>query len=303
MSKPLEEALEEFLRYLRDERGYSEHTARAYRNDLTELTTFAHARGATHIEQVDNLLLRAYLAHLQKSGKARATVLRRMSSVRSFYKWLNRFGLSAHNPTVKVRTPPREKRLPRFLDPAEVEALLKIPDRQTALGCRDAAIFELLYSTGMRVGELVALDVDSLLADDTIKVRGKGKKERIVPVGRFAIEALRAYLERRRELGGDFQDPRALFLSRAGARLTPRAIRYRLHLLLKEAGIDKRISPHAFRHSFATHLLNGGADLRIVQEMLGHASLSSTQVYTHVTAERLRETYTQLHPRSRKPSR
>lgn len=300
MSKPLEQAINEFLHYLRMERGYSEHTVRAYQNDLNDLKIFAHERNVADVEEVDNLLLRAYLAYLQKSGKARTTIQRRMSSIRSFYRWLTRFGMALRNPTLRVRTPRREKRLPSFLDPSEVEALLNVPDRKTLIGCRDAAILELLYSTGMRISELVALDVDSLNPDDTIKVRGKGKKERLVPVGRPATEAIREYLACRHEFGAESQDPHALFLSHLGTRLTPRAISYRLREYMKMVGIQKRVSPHTLRHSFATHLLNGGADLRIVQEMLGHASLSSTQVYTHVTTERLRERYAEFHPRSRK---
>lgn len=301
MRKPIEQAIEEFLRYLRVERGYSDHTVRAYQNDLNELKTFAKERRVVDVEGVDNLLLRAYLAHLQKSGKARTTIQRRMSSIRSFYRWMTRFGMTWRNPTLRVRTPRREKRLPSFLDPAEVETLLNMPDRKTLIGCRDAAILEVLYSTGMRIGELVALDVDSLNPDETVKVRGKGKKERLVPLGRPAAQAIREYLARRHEFGAESQDPRALFLSHVGTRLTPRAISYRLREYLKAAGIQKRVSPHTLRHSFATHLLNGGADLRIVQEMLGHASLSTTQVYTHVTTERLRESYAEFHPRGQKP--
>jgi tyrosine recombinase XerC len=300
MRKPLEHAIEDFLQYIRVERGYSEHTGRAYQNDLTDLMAFALSRRVTNVEDVNSLLLRAYLAHLQKSGKARTTVQRRMSSIRSFFKWMTRFDSLVHNPTIKVRTPTREKRLPQFLDPSEVETLLRMPDRGNAVGRRDAAVLELLYSTGMRVSELIALDVDSLNADDTVKVRGKGMKERIVPVGRPAVQAIRDYLEKRYELGHTSQDPHALFLSHLGTRLTARAVRYRLNLYLKAAGIDKRVSPHTLRHTFATHLLNGGADLRVVQEMLGHASLATTQVYTHVTTERLRESYAELHPRSRK---
>lgn len=293
----LADVVEEFLGYLTSERNYSSHTIRAYRSDFEDFAEFAKSKGATTLDGIDNLLLRSYLAHLQSAGKARTTTQRRMSAIRSLYKWLTRFGRAAKDPTIKVRTPNREKRLPKFLDPSEVDALLRVPDASTAMGARDLAILELLYSTGMRIGELVALDVDSIEADHTVKVRGKGRKERIVPIGGPAMAAISSYLAVRHEFGRSHQDPNALFLSHLGTRLTPRAIAYRLNTYLKQAGIETPVSPHTLRHSFATHLLNGGADLRIVQEMLGHVSLSTTQIYTHVTTERLREAYTHLHPR------
>ncbi|MDA1192375.1 MAG: tyrosine recombinase XerC [Candidatus Poribacteria bacterium] len=294
----LDDAIEEFLTYLQVDRNYSEQTVRAYRNDLTDLRKFCETKGKTRLDQLDNLLLRSFLALLQKDGKARSTVQRRMSAVRSMYTWLTKFGHATKNPTVKVRTPKREQRLPKFLDLKEVETLLDAPDTDSIIGLRDAAILELLYSTGMRIGELTDLDVDRIEPDMTVKVRGKGKKERIVPIGRPAMGAIQAYLKRRNELGVTVHDPNALFLSHVGTRLTARAIRYRLDQYLKAAGIEKEVTPHTLRHSFATHLLNGGADMRVVQEMLGHVSLATTQVYTHVTQERLREVYNDLHPRS-----
>jgi tyrosine recombinase XerC len=295
----LSDAVARFLTYLEVERNYSPHTIRAYRTDLTDFGLFCMDRKRTVLEGIDNLLLRAYLARLQKDGLARATIQRRVSSIRSLYSWLTRSGGVKRNPTIRVRTPARERRLPRFLDPGEVEALLQAPDRTATIGRRDAAILEVLYSTGMRVGELVALDVDSIQPDRTVRVRGKGRKERVVPVGRPAMEAVQAYLACRSDLGREVRDPNALFLSHIGTRLTDRAVRLRLDGYLKTAGIRQRVAPHMLRHSFATHLLNRGANLRVVQEMLGHVSLSTTQIYTHVTTERLKEVYDELHPRAR----
>lgn len=265
---------------------------------MNEFAHYCLEHEKTELSQIDNLVLRGFLAHMQKSGRARSTIQRRMSAIRSLYTWLMRFDHVTTNPTLKVRTPPREKRLPAFLDPKEVEALLEAPDTSTPLGLRDAAMLELLYSTGMRVSELVGLDMDSFEPDMTVKVLGKGKKERLVPVGRPAIAALHAYVARRHELFSKLHDVNALFTSHVGRRVTDRAVRYRIAGYLKTAGIEKKVTPHTLRHSFATHLLNAGADLRVVQEMLGHVSLSTTQIYTHVTTERLREVYAALHPRA-----
>ncbi len=296
--RDLTEAVADYLGYLSTERNYSQNSVRAYRSDLGDLVAFCLDREVTVLEAIDNLLLRGYLATLQKSGRSRATIRRRMSAIRSFFRWLTRFADEAKDPTLRVRSPKIEARLPKFLDPREVDALLAAPDQETAPGLRDAAVLEMLYSTGMRVSELVGLDLDDMNADMTVKVRGKGRKERIVPAGRAAMAALKAYVARRGELGKETHDAKALFLSHLGTRMTARGVRYRISGYLKEAGIRKEVSPHTLRHSFATHMLDAGADLRVVQELLGHVSLSTTQVYTHVTTERLRDVYTALHPRS-----
>ena len=298
----LSDAIEGFIAYVSRERDFSKHSVRAYRSDMNEFAHYCLGQDKMELAEIDNLVLRGFLAHLQKAGRARSTIQRRMSAIRSLYSWLTRFGHVTVNPTLKVRTPPREKRLPAFLDPKEVEALMDAPDTSTAIGLRDAAILELLYSTGMRVSELCGLDVDSFEPDMTVKVLGKGKKERLVPVGRPAMAALDAYVARRHELCANLKDVNALFTSHVGRRMTDRAVRYRIASYLEDAGIEKKVTPHTLRHSFATHLLNAGADLRVVQEMLGHASLSTTQIYTHDTTERLRDVYAALHPRGETPS-
>lgn len=298
----LSDAIEGFIAYVSRERGFSEHSVRAYRSDMNEFAHYCLGQEKTELARIDNLVLRGFLAHMQKAGRARSTIQRRMSAIRSLYTWLMRFDHVSTNPTLKVRTPPREKRLPAFLDPAEIEALMDAPDTSKPIGLRDAAMLELLYSTGMRVSELCGLDVDSFEPDSTVKVRGKGKKERMVPVGRPAMAALQAYIGRRHELCSNLHDVNALFISHVGRRVTDRAIRYRIAAYLKGAGIEKKVTPHTLRHSFATHLLNAGADLRVVQEMLGHVSLSTTQIYTHVTTERLRDVYSALHPRADAPA-
>ncbi|MBT3269501.1 tyrosine recombinase XerC [Candidatus Poribacteria bacterium] len=293
----LSDAIEGFIAYVSRERDFSPHSVRAYRSDMNEFAHYCLSQDKMELARIDNLVLRGFLAHLQRAGRARSTIQRRMSAIRSLYAWLMRFGHVTTNPTLKVRTPPREKRLPAFLDPAEVEALLDAPNTDTPIGLRDASMLELLYSTGMRVSELCGLDVDSFDTDMTVKVLGKGKKERLVPVGRPAMAATEAYVARRHELCSNLHDVNALYISHMGKRLTDRAVRYRIAGYLKDAGIGKKVTPHTLRHSFATHLLNAGADLRVVQEMLGHASLSTTQIYTHVTTERLRDVYAALHPR------
>jgi tyrosine recombinase XerC len=297
----LSDAIEGFIAYVSRERDFSPHSVRAYRSDMNEFAHYCLGQDRTELAKIDNLVLRGFLAHLQKAGRARSTIQRRMSAIRSLYGWLMRFGHVTTNPTLKVRTPPREKRLPAFLDPAEVEALLDAPDTETPIGLRDASMLELLYSTGMRVSELCGLDVDSFEPDMTVKVLGKGKKERLVPVGRPAMAATEAYVARRHELCSNLRDVNALYISHMGTRVTDRAVRYRIAGYLKDAGIEKKVTPHTLRHSFATHLLNAGADLRVVQEMLGHVSLSTTQIYTHVTTERLRDVYAALHPRAEPP--
>ncbi len=289
------DAVGEFIQYLGEERNYSEHTVKAYATDLNGFMQFLG--NIESPDDVDHLAIRGYLSHLQQDGIQRSTVLRKLSTLRSFYKYLRARGYVQTDPTLPVATPRDEKRLPQFLEVPEVEALLNAPDVSTLLGLRDRAILELMYSTGMRVGELVALDVDLLDAQEAlIRVEGKGKKERLVPVGRMAMEALRSYLARRDEW---LRSPEsALFLSEYGTRLTARSIHKRIVKYVALAGIKKHVSAHTLRHSFATHLLNAGADLRVVQELLGHASLSTTQIYTHVTTERLKQVYDKAHPRA-----
>lgn len=290
-----------FFRHLEVERNLSEHTLRAYRQDLLEFHRFLinDAKTGTEdnrVEQVDALLLRRYLARLHKRNR-KTTIGRKLSAIRSFFRYLVRCGELAVNPAETVATPKREQYLPKVLTVDEMFALIGAADGGEPLTVRDCAILELFYSSGLRVGELAALDVGHLdLREGLVRVRGKGDKERIVPVGRRARQALGRHLAER----GVPDRDQPLFLNYRGGRLSPRSIERNLKKWLLRAGILKDASPHALRHSFATHLLDGGADLRAIQELLGHASLSTTQKYTAVSLDRLMEVYDRAHPRSRK---
>jgi integrase/recombinase XerC len=290
-----------FFRHLEVERNLSEHTLRAYRQDLLEFHRFLindakTGTEDTRVEQVDALLLRRYLARLHKRNR-KTTIGRKLSAIRSFFRYLVRCGELAVNPAETVATPKREQYLPKVLTVDEMFALIGAADGGEPLTVRDCAILELFYSSGLRVGELAALDVGHLdLREGLVRVRGKGDKERIVPVGRRARQALGRHLAER----GVPDRDQPLFLNYRGGRLSPRSIERNLKKWLLRAGILKDASPHALRHSFATHLLDGGADLRAIQELLGHASLSTTQKYTAVSLDRLMEVYDRAHPRSRK---
>ena len=289
-----------FLRYLRVERNASDHTLRNYRIDLGQFESFlsgAGSLGAVRVKSIDRLALRAFLAHLQKGGAGKSTLSRKVSSLRSFFRYLQREEVIEANPARLLSLPRREKKLPAFLDQKEVEALLAAPDTRTFLGLRDRAILETLYSTGMRIGALTGLslgDVD--LIGEVARVREKGKKERLCPLGSYAVKALQEYLRASASFGSARSRP--VFVNRDGGRLTAQAARDLLDKHIRTAAIAKKVSPHALRHSFATHLLDSGADLRAVQELLGHSSLSTTQIYTHVSRERLRKVYDQTHPRA-----
>ncbi|MFO7898854.1 MAG: tyrosine recombinase XerC [Planctomycetota bacterium] len=293
--------LDVFLGYLETERDYSEHTIRAYSGDVVEFVRFSDRGDGLRPGDIDHLLLRSYLARLRGEGRSRSTIARKLSAVRSFLRFLVREEVIEENPAADVRTPRKSKRLPATLDETEVRRLLEQPDPATFLGARDRAILEVLYSTGMRAGELVGANLDDLdLIGEVIRVRGKRKKERLAHLGSYAVAALSAYLDaRRRHPKAPRFDRRALILNRSGGRLTARSVRRLLTKHLKRAGLEPRISPHTLRHSFATHLLDHGADLRSVQELLGHESLQTTQVYTHVSAERLKRIYDRAHPRAR----
>ncbi len=271
-------------------RSASPHTVRAYRSELTALQAFLGG------EELTPGLLRAYLAKLQSSGKARRSIARSLSAVKALARLRQRTGESVPEWLFSVRGPKLERRLPQFLSVEETARLLAAPEDASPLGRRDRAIFELIYASGLRVSEAVGLDLqDVSLAEREVRVHGKGGRERIVPFGRSAERALRIYLGEARGLlarGGD-----ALFLNRRGGRLTQRSVRRILEAYEQAVGLPRR-GPHSLRHSFATHLLEGGADLRVVQELLGHQSLSSTQIYTHVQAGRMRAVYRRAHPRA-----
>ena len=297
----MKDHIEQFIAYLKVERNYSKHTVSSYDFDLSDFMKFLTNENGVlpSIEDVDHLTIRSYLANLQERQLSRSTVVRRLSSLRSFYKYLCRRGYLETDPTSALSSPKIQRKLPDFLEISEIDLLLSAPDTNDILGLRDQAILELLYSTGMRVSELLSLDLSDVDHGNAIvKVRGKGKKERIIPIGRPAMSSLNNYLEKRNELAGN-KSFQAIFLSERGNRIPDsKSIGRRITKYAQAVGIKKKITPHTFRHTFATHLLNAGADLRSVQELLGHTNLVTTQIYTHVTADRLKKVYEKTHPRA-----
>ena len=291
--------LERFLTYLRAGRNASPYTVKNYDNDIGQFLDYCRAKGVGSIEQIDRSLLRAYLAELDAAGYVKASIARRMAELRSFGDFLVREDVLERNPFRTVGAPRIPKRLPRYLTTAELEVLLSVPDTSTPRGLRDRAIIEVLYAAGLRVSELVGLNVTDLdLAQAQVRVVGKGRKERIGLLGRPAVRAVSAYLNGGRpELLGQ-RPTGALWLNHRGGRLTVRGVALVLDKAGRQAGIRTSVSPHVLRHTFATHLLDGGADLRVVQELLGHANLVTTQIYTHVSQSRAREVYLRAHPRA-----
>jgi integrase/recombinase XerC len=310
------QALEAFVAHLRDERGLSAHTVDAYRRDVTQFLAFAARAGVTDPAQVEPLLLRRFLALQRTRGLAAASIARKGAALRACFRFLARRGLVADDPAAGLGVPRGPKRLPVVLKAQQVDRLIAAPDPVDPVGLRDRVILELLYATGIRVGELCGLrlgDVD--LAADTVRVLGKGAKERVVPFGEPARAALLDYLARGRSAmlpvehaagarpnaaagSGSGAGREALFFNRRGRPMTQRDVRGMLERYRVAAGVPTGTSPHTLRHSFATHLLEGGADLRAVQELLGHVALTTTQTYTHVSNERLRRVYEQAHPRA-----
>jgi integrase/recombinase XerC len=322
--------IQEFLSYLKFEKHFSVHTAKCYGADLDQFIDFLIARfpsgsdgsadsgredmaGSTvvatetkaKIDQavlaVDANTVRGYLAFLSEGQYSKSTIARKIATLRSFYKFLLKRGHTSSNPVLSVRTPKQEKKLPKFLEYEQVQKLLNTPPTNNWLGARDRAILETLYSTGIRVSELAGLNMDDIdFLGEVIHIRGKGKKERIAPIGSSALQSIQNYIEfrnKRAQNNSNF-DSRVLFVNKHGRRLSTRSVRRKMDKYLMMAGLDPAISPHTLRHSFATHMLNNGADLRSVQELLGHQSLSTTQVYTHLTTKKLKEVYDNAHPRS-----
>jgi integrase/recombinase XerC len=293
-------AIDAFLRYLRIERNASGLTLKSYAEDLASLLEYftEQVGRVPEPEEISIGQLRAYLAYLHECQYARTTIARRLACLRSFFRYGQREGLVTSNPAKALRTPRIGRKLPHFLSTEQVAALLEAPPANEPLGLRDRAMLETMYSAGLRVAELVALNVEHWDRDANIlRVFGKGRKERISPVGSYAAKALDRWIAAR-EPGPNAtrEDAAALFLNRFGRRLTTRSIGRILEKHLRQTGLDRLTTPHTLRHSFATHLLDGGADLRSVQELLGHKSLTTTQIYTHVSTRRLRETYEKSHP-------
>jgi integrase/recombinase XerC len=287
-----------YLKHLGKERRLSPHTASNYARDIGALADFLERGNVPDWKRVDSQHVRVFAARAHAGGLSPRSVQRRLSAVRSFFGYLVREGVAASNPAVDIRAPKAAKRLPGTLDVDQITQLLQIPG-DDALAVRDRAIMELFYSSGLRLAELVGLaltDID--LADRTVRVLGKGAKTRIVPVGRKACEAIRAWLKERAALAAI--DETALFVGRNGKRLKSRAIQLRIAQWARRAGLPARVYPHLFRHSFATHLLESSKDLRGVQELLGHADISTTQVYTHLDFAHLARTYDASHPRAKR---
>ena len=282
--------LDKFFTYFEIEKNYSPHTILNYRIDLEE---FAGFLGKTPIEAVEYPDLRRFLAQLKGRNLKPRTLARKLSSLRSFFKFLQREGVIKSNPAKLVLTPKLDKPLPHFMSEEESVQLIEAPKIGKINSPRDKAIFEILYSTGIRVSELVGLNVDDVdFIGNIIKVMGKGKKERMVPIGDTALNALKEYLDKRRV------DNKFIFVNKNGTRLSDRSVRNIINKYILEQAMAQHVSPHMFRHSFATHLLNHGADLRSVQELLGHVNLSTTQIYTHLTTDKLKKVYDQAHPRA-----
>jgi integrase/recombinase XerC len=300
----MEALLDKFRRYLGDERNFSPHTVRNYISDVAAFSGFLRRFGPDYeLKHVDPALIRSFFASLYTGRRAKATIARKIASLRAFFEFLRRRGLVEHNPVRSVRNP-RERKLPRWLGHDEVRALIEAPPGDSLAGVRDRAILEVLYSTGMRVGELVSLDRRRLdLAAGVIKVRGKGRKERLTVLGDPAQAALRAYVEHpaRREpaeAAPQAVAPQAVFLNLRGGRLTARSVARIVAKYVRQAAVAAGVSPHTLRHTFATHLLEAGAGLRDIQELLGHAALATTGLYAQVTDATLHEAYRRAHPRA-----
>lgn len=297
-------AIGRFLQYLRVERNASELTVKSYREDLTALADYlAEARGGVcpRPDDVAVLELRGYVAALHDAGYAQTTIARRLASLRSFFRFGQREGWTRTNPAKPLRNPRKPRNLPHFLSSADIGTLLSSPSGDTPMGVRDRAILETMYSAGLRVSEVVGLDQSDLDFDaDVLRVRGKGRRERLSPIGSYAVRALKRWLPLRKLHATVASGPAApVFVNKFGRRLTTRSVARMLEKYLRQTGLDRRTTPHSLRHSFATHLLDRGADIRSVQELLGHKSLVTTQIYTHVSTAALRAAYEKAHPRAR----
>ena len=286
--------IDKFINYLKIEKNASGHTIINYSVDLRDFGRFL---GDAKVESVNYLVLRRYLARMREKNYSKRTIARKLASLRSFFKFLYREGYLKTNPASSVITPKLDKKLPIFLDTSEVVRLIEAPDGRDLSGLRDRAVLETLYSTGIRVGELVQLNLNNIdFISGVVKVFGKGRKERLAPIGDKALRVIRNYLNKRGVK--KLSDKKAVFLNKNGGRLTDRSVRRVVGKYIKVVSLREDISPHTLRHSFATHLLDRGADLRSVQELLGHMNLSTTQIYTHVTTKRLKEVYEKAHPRA-----
>ncbi|MHC4872133.1 MAG: site-specific tyrosine recombinase/integron integrase [Planctomycetota bacterium] len=300
--KPIHHDVDLFIRYIIHERNMSEHTVRNYSADLIQFVEYLTKSEeiGNFPAQISHLTIRSFLAELEESGVSKRTVARKLASMRSLYKFLLKRGVVESSPLANIRTPRIEKKLPEYLSITQIEKLINTPAANNFIGIRDKAMLELLYSAGLRSFELVGLDEEDLdLGAASVKIRGKGKKERMNPLGSCAVRAISEYLERKYiHIPTEKKKTPAVFVNNRGGRLTTRSIRRMLVTYIAEAGLPSGITPHTLRHSFATHLLSKGADLRIVQELLGHENISTTQNYTHLSISEVSKQYNLAHPRS-----
>jgi len=294
----MDKELSQFLSFLRHEKNASPHTISSYSRDLNQLSLFLSEKKIS-LTMVDNIVLRTFLATLYEKEIKKSTVARKLAAMRSFFQYCIRMKWIEDNPAKVVATPKQDKYLPSFLSETEVEAFLDLPQSDRPLDLRDRAILELIYATGLRVSELVGISLEDVsFKERLIRVMGKGKKERIVPFGRMARDGLKNYMRARVFIFRGTIDEKALFLNYRGERLTTRSVQRIVDKHIETSAMRRKISPHSLRHSFASHLLSRGADLRAIQEFLGHESLATTQKYTHVDLKRLLEVYRKSHPRS-----
>lgn len=311
----MQELFQRYINYLVAERNFSPYTVRNYTTDILGSKnikgyfSFLRDKGISTLEEADRYMVREYLSYLAENKVIKASVARKLSAIRSFYRFLNREGILMVNPVEETSSPKLDKRLPSFLTSGEIIRLIETPDTEDPFGKRDRAILELLYASGLRVSEIAALDMGQIdLVSREIRIIGKGSKERMVLIGEPAVEALKDYIKGSRDIipkikpiktkkltGSD-----ALFVNNQGARLSARSIQILIQKYARLAGIEKNVHPHTVRHTFATHMLDGGADLRVVQELLGHSNLSTTQLYTHISKKRAKEVYLSAHPMAKK---
>ena len=299
MDENLQNQLDQFIRYVHLEKNFSLHTVREYTSDLEEFFAFLHAEGIQKITEVEYIHARLYVTKLYDEQKARTSISRKISSIRSFFRFLNREQNIDDAPFRSLYHPKKEERLPSFFYEEELKELFEKNEGDEPIQIRNMALLELLYATGMRVSECVSLELTDIdFHYNIVRVMGKGRKERIIPFGQYAHDALIRYIDQVRPTLMKKENHQKVFVNMRGGELTTRGVRYILSEMIDNASMHTKIYPHMLRHTFATHLLNNGADMRTVQELLGHANLSSTQIYTHVTKEALRKTYMNSHPRA-----
>lgn len=303
----MKSAIDKYFRYLKVERNASAHTITSYKNDLSQFLAFCAEHFGTdpeqiHLDQIERLSIRLWLGELSEAGLAKSTIARKVAAIRSFFKYAFKRGMTERNPAHLLIVPKKDKPLPKTATPEDLNRMMELAQGDNPRSAQDRAILELFYSTGIRLSELVGLDTDDVNIElKQIKVLGKGSKQRIVPLGSQSLNALFNHLRSRKELFGTRTDAdarKALFLASGGQRIYPRAVQRMVKDYLMRASEVTQKSPHVLRHSFATHLLDKGADIRVIKELLGHANLAATQVYTHTSVERLKNIYKQAHPRA-----